>query len=185
MRRLVIISFICLSALAAVRAQQPDTLNLESLYISAPLEICASLTPQQRFELIENAKIGRNDTITNFLRGKAWIEKIDLSSRYLLIHQTEHSSLEILIKDGKIFTIRTYYAPLASSYCSIYSPDWVEQQGFLFTMPDCHNMPAIHVKAQIQGDSILLENQSLDEIFEIHETQYRDCPRYQTIPLSL
>lgn len=178
---------ICLTlTLTFTLAQEKDTVNVESLYLSAPLHVCPMLTPQQRFELMENAKYGQFDTITNFLSGKSWIEKTDFSKGHLLIHQSKGSTLELLYKNDKLLVIQTVYAPLASSDVYVVNDKlWHETSQIPISMNDCKNMPSAFVKVTINNDSLLLENQTLNQVFELEESEYRDCKRTKTIPLPL
>ncbi len=152
--------------------------------MGAPLHVCPMLTPQQRFELMEKADAGQFDTITNFLFGKSWIETADFENEHIIVRQTEGSTIELLCKDSQLVVIQTVYAPLASSQVYIIKNGyWYDKEPVNIQFEDCKDLPATFIKATIQNDSLLLENRTLDQIYNIDETTYQDCPRFKTIPI--
>ncbi len=184
MRQQKYILFIAICA-AIVSAHAQDTIQktIGDIYLSAPLSECAMLTPEQRFELIEYAKVGQHDTITNFLGGKSWMDSINTQLNYLKIHQTENTTLELLLKNNEMLVVKTYYSPLGSSNVAIYNTQWQKIREINIEMDDCENLIATFVTAKIDNETILLENETLKQIFDIEKTKYKDCPKTQIIPL--
>ena len=182
MKRLycIILSISCVLTLAA---QQPEIPMIERLYMGAPLEVCPMLTPQQRYEILENANVGKKDTIINFLEGQSWVDSIDLNNQHIVVHQTRQSTIEMLYRNERLLVIQTFYAPLPSSMVYIVDQLWSNRRDIPIEMPDCHDMPATFIRVTIQNDSLLLENHTLDQVHNIEETIYRDCPTTTSIPL--
>ncbi len=178
----IIIGLCCVLNLTAQQREMPP---IESLYMSAPLKVCPMLTPQQRFELLENANIGQKDTIKNFLDGYSWVDYADLEKGHIIVHQTKQSSIELLYKDNQLLVIQTYYGPLPSSVVYIVDSQWSNRRNIPVEMADCENMPATFVSATISNDSLLLENHTLDQVYDFNNSIYRNCPRTKSIPLPL
>lgn len=167
-----------------VSAQNNSSRSIEALYMSAPLHVCPMLTPQQRFELLEKAKVGQFDTITNFLYGKSWVEMADFDNQHIIVRQTKGSTIEMYCKDSQSVVIQTVYAPLASSQVYIVKDrNWHVKEPVSIQFEDCKDQPATYIKATIQNDSLLLENKTLDQIYNTDETPYRNCPRFKTMPI--
>ena len=103
--------------------------NIGWVYQHMPSELSPILNTSQRFELIENAKEGRTEHVTNNLNGKSHILAYNEQQHYVKVATTTNSTLAIKIipiSPTEYFTviIHTVCAPICSSHITTYNQNW-------------------------------------------------------------
>ena len=103
--------------------------NIGWIYQNMPSELSPILNASQRFELIEYAKEGRHESVTNILNGNSHILSYNEQQHYLKVATTTNSTLAIKIipiSSSEYFTvmIHTVAAPISSSTITIYNQNW-------------------------------------------------------------
>mgnify|MGYP003298253193 CR=1 FL=1 len=109
--------------------------NIGWVYQYMPAELSPILNETQRFELIEYAKEGRQETIKNKFQGQACMLAYNEQQNYLKVAQTANSTLALKTiptsaNDYLIIAIYTVSAPISSSTITIYNKSWQVQKTY-------------------------------------------------------
>ncbi|MCQ2335295.1 MAG: DUF3256 family protein [Paludibacteraceae bacterium] len=117
---------ICIFALFSIMMQA----QIAELWIGMPDSLCPYLSQQQRYYLIQYAKQGTIDTVSNNMQGRTYIDTLDVQHDYLRVQMTQKMTWE-LRTDSSTYSIRTTVCtPKCASITRYYSPLW-EYMGML------------------------------------------------------
>lgn len=124
MKRNICIITAVLSCLLTLSAQ-----NIDQIYVNMPQALNPYLDKQDRFELVEYAKVGQLDTVANLLFGKSTLVIYDPEQQLLVMSHTANSLSaykKISQNDSTyiIGVIETVKAPIASSTVTFYDAQW-------------------------------------------------------------
>lgn len=113
-----------LSCLFTLSAQ-----NIDQIYVNMPQALNPYLDKQDRFEQVEYAKAGQQDTVTNLLGGKSYLVSYDPEQQLIVMSHTANSLSaykKISLNDSTyiIGVIETVKAPIASSTVMFYDAQW-------------------------------------------------------------
>ena len=179
--------------------------NIGWVYQHMPTELTPILNSSQRFELVENAKEGRYDTITNALKGQSYITYYNEQQNLIKVAQTGNSLLEIKTlpisaTDYFIVVIHTVSAPVSSSTITLYNNAWVKQNIQLpafktsdFLQPnhtlnedELSDLTPIFISAEFSpsAESIVFTNQSHKTLPEKQQEQYLPFLQTYMIPIE-
>lgn len=198
LQRFLHIIFICLPGIVFGQ-------NIGWVYQHMPIELDPYLTTSQRFELIEYAKEGRQETFHNRWNGQASIVTYDEQQNLLKVSQTANSTLSLKLHpiDSThylIIAIRTVSAPIKSSTITIYNQHWQRKEislpnfqakDFLisqqsFTQEDLEALTPIFVSADFSSTSDMIEftNQTIQILSTKEQERYKPFLQTYMIPLS-
>lgn len=179
-----------LSCLFTLSAQYID-----EIYVNMPQSMNPYLDKQDRFELVEYAKVGQLDTVVNLLGGKSTLVTYDPEQQLIVISHTANSLSaykKISQNDSTyiIGLIETVKAPIASSTVLFYDAQWnlLPYRKPLFESKDfldisLHNdekalrelMPAfVSATFSTIADAIDYQNNSIEMLPPDEQKKYKD-----------
>lgn len=179
--------------------------NIGWVYQHMPSELSPILNASQRFELVEYAKEGKQETITNQLRGNSHIMAYNEGQNYLKVSQTANSTLSIkLIPTHEnhyfIIMIHTVSAPIQSSTISVYDASWKRKEIILPTFQTSDFLSLHHPLSQEEQDNlspifvsadfspsfetIVFTNQTIHILSEEQQERYKPYLQSYMIPLT-
>jgi len=103
--------------------------HIGELFLKMPDELLPILTQQQRFELLEYAKINRKDSVKNAFNGYATVTSYDSLKQYIAVKTTRVSIAEFRVftddnQNHIIGVIQTVLQPIPSSTIALYNTNW-------------------------------------------------------------
>ena len=101
--------------------------NMEEVFVKMPDNIIVQLEEAWRKDLVVLYKSGKTATLENGMLGRSTLQK--LTSDYMLIQSTEHSTVEMkllpLVNNTLVIClIETVFGPVADSRISFFSTEW-------------------------------------------------------------
>ena len=105
-----------------------------------PYDLCPTLTPQDRKQLMLIANSHLNDTVNTTQGGKVWVDSVSVDKNYMRLHIAEDVTFTIFVDDdSRIYLIRDYCAPLCSSVVTSYDAGW--NDAYTIMPPDSLILP--------------------------------------------
>ncbi len=103
--------------------------HIGELFLKMPDKLLPVLTQQQRFELLEYAKINRKDSVKNAFNGYATVIAYDSLKQYIALKPTKISITELRVfqannQDYILGLIQTVLQPIPSSTIALYNTNW-------------------------------------------------------------
>lgn len=123
--------------------------SASSMLIMMPDDLIPQLTVNNRKDMIDFAKLNRQDNVLNKFGGNSRITS--LSENYLEITLSEQSSMQLKILPYKdtiiIGVINTVCAPACDSRITFYTTDWEEiKTSSIWSIPDVYDFSATKQK---------------------------------------
>lgn len=124
MKKRIHLLIIALAGLSTLSAQ-----NIDKIYVDMPQTLNPYLDKQDRFELMEYAKIGQRDTMDNLLGGESFLHIYDPGQQLIVISHTANSlsAYKKISQNDSTYIIghiETVKAPIASSTVQFYDAAW-------------------------------------------------------------
>lgn len=106
-----------------INAQQ-----ISKFYISMPEILDPVLSQKQRYELLEYAKSGLGDKVSNKFNQQTIITQLDTINNYIQVKNTESSTFEMFLFENNsetvIGVIKTVCSPICQSHINFYNTNW-------------------------------------------------------------
>jgi len=110
-------------------AVQLTAQNIQTVFINMPIAVNATLSKQNRLEMLEYYKHGMKDSVDNKFKGKSVLIKLDSINQHIIAQTTNNSLLEIKILKASngspmIGVIKTIKGTAPLSNINFYDTAW-------------------------------------------------------------
>lgn len=129
-----------------------------------PSELCPTITPQQRKQLMLIANNHLSDTLTTVQAGKVWVESVSEDKSSLSLHIAQGVTFSIFVTNERLILIRNYCAPLCSSLVTTYDFMWSDEQAilppedYILPLATMHDDGTIEWTEQYENDTLTSDN---------------------------